>query len=309
MNENIKGIIFCLFLSFFFTSCYGANKKEMYASEILKLINKGKPVQFQDKIILDDLDFSQIKEGHFASVSAIQKPVCSGIFFMNCIFMGKVTATGVQQKMQMAVLFERNVNFFNCDFRSEVNFENAVFNGEVDFSRSTFRDRVSFNEITISGKRNVFSEIVAESDFTMINPLIHGNLNFMNAKFQSNASFQSVTVNTLQFSNASFEEDVDFSNTVVYKNLFFNYVVYNGNANFSFSKFYGDADFLNSSSEQYADFSGSFYYGKTRFNNTTFKGETDFTNTIFIQVPQTENMTSNKEIEIKALENNSMILK
>jgi len=318
MNENIRGFIFCLFFSVLFTSCYGAEKKEMRASEILKLIDKGKPVQFYDKIILDDLDFSKVKEEYFSSALSIQKPVHSNVLFVNCVFMGKVTATGtvpqktqkgIQVDIQKGVLFERNVNFFNCDFRGEVNFENAIFNGEIDFSRSTFRDKVSFNEITIFGKRNLFSGIVAESTFNMINALIHGNINFMNAKFQSNASFQSLAVNTLQFSSASFEQDVDFSNTIVYKNTFFNYVEYNRNAIFSFSKFYGDADFLNCSFEQNADFSGSFYYGKTRLNNSTFKGNTDFTNTIFIQIPQTENITLNKEIEIQVVENKGIILK
>ncbi len=305
--SKIKRIVFFLLFPFLFTSCYGASKKEIHASEILKLINKGKPVQFQDKIILDDLDFSEMKDMYVSSVSSVQKPVHSNILFVNCVFMGKVTATGTyRKKLRTVVLFERNVNFFNCDFREEVNFESAIFKGDMDFSRSIFRKNTSFNEITAFGKKNLFTETVSESAFQMINALIHGNLNFMNAKFQSNASFQYLTVNILQFSNAVFEKEIDFSNAVVYKNLFFNYVVYNGNLIFSFSKFYGDSDFLNVSFEQNADFSGSFYYGKTRFNNSAFKGNTDFSNTLFIQAPQMENTALNKAIEFQAVENKNI---
>ena len=302
-SGKMTGIILCLFFPFLLTSCQGATKKEIYASEIVKLINKGEPIQFYDRIILNDLDFSDAKDAHFLSISSIQKPVRSNIFFINCVFMGKVLAAGMYEKMQKVVSFEKNVTFFNCDFRGEVNFESAVFNGGTDFSRSVFRDKTSFNEITAFGRRNQFSEIVSESSFNMINALIHGNINFTNTKFQSNASFQSMTVNTLQFSNVSFEKNVDFSNTVVYKNSFFNYVVYNGDLSFPFSKFYGEADFLNSSFEQKADFSGSFYYGKTRFNNSTFKGDADFSNTVFIQAPQMENTTLKEAIEVQVVEN------
>jgi uncharacterized protein YjbI with pentapeptide repeats len=305
---EIKRVIFCLFFSFLFISCHGGTKKEIYASEILKLIDKGEPVQFYDRIILDDLDFSEAKDAHISSISSIQKPIRSNIFFVNCVFMGKVMATGLyQEKMQKVVLFEKNVTFFNCDFRGEVNFDNVIFNGEIDFSRSVFRDKASFNEITAFGKKNLFTDIVSESSFNMINVLIHGNINFMNAKFQSNASFQSMTVNDLQFSNAVFEKKVDFSNTVVYKNSFFNYVVYNGNLIFSFSKFYGDADFLNSSFEQGADFSGSFYYGRTRFNDSVFKGDVIFSKSVFIQMPQMENTTLREAIEVQVIENKKVL--
>ena len=108
----MKGIIFCLLFSFLFTSCYGrTNKKEIRASEIIKLINKGESVQFYDRIILDDLNFSDVKDAHISSISSIQKPVRSNIVFVNCVFMGKVTATGSYQRMREVVLFERNVTF------------------------------------------------------------------------------------------------------------------------------------------------------------------------------------------------------
>jgi len=307
---KIKAIFILVFFLFLFVSCRGATKqKEIYASEILTLINKGKSVQICDKIIFGDLDFSEAKITYSSSVSSIQIPVRSDIFFVNCVFMGKVTTIGLHQKMQKTTLFKKNVTFFKCDFRGEVNFESTVFQGDIDFSHSVFRAKTSFNEITSFGKKNLFSGLISESSFDMINVLIHGNLNFMNAKFQSNASFQSMTVNTLQFSNAVFEKKTDFSNMVVYKNSFFNYVTYSENVFFSFSKFYGDADFLNSSFEQEADFSGSFYYGRTRFTDSTFKGEAIFLNSVFILPPEMENTTLKKAIEIQVIESKKIIFK
>ena len=306
---KIKAILFFLLFPFFLSSCQGATKKEIYASEILKLINKGEPVQFYDKIILDDLDFSEAKETSISSVSSVQKTVHSNILFVNCVFMGKIAASGLEKKMQKVVSFEKNVTFFKCDFRGEVNFESTLFNGNIDFSQSVFRNTTSFNEITAFGKKNLFTDIVSESSFNMINVLIHGNINFMNAKFQSNVSFQSMTVNALQFSNAVFDKKADFSNMVVHKNSFFNYVTCHENLFFPFSKFYGDADFLNSSFEHEADFSGSFYYGKTRFNNSVFKGDAVFLNSVFIQSPEMENTTLGKAVEIQVFECKKIIFK
>ena len=309
INEKIKGIILCLFLSFAFISCNGETKKELYASEILKLIHKGEPVAFYDRIIMDDLDFSEVKEAHLLSISYIQKPIRSNVFFINCVFMGKVLAAGTYQKMQKVVSFEKNVTFFNCDFRGEVNFENMIVRGELNVAQSTFRAQTSFNQITVLGEKNSFWEIVAESSFDMVHPHFHGDVNFMDAKFQKYASFQSMRVNTLQFNNAQFMKEVDFSNTIVHGNTFFNYVKFEGNALFSYSKFFGDVDFLHNNYQNQCDFSNSFFYGQSRFNDTVFKEEANFEGSVFVQAPQMEQITSEKEIEIQVIESQKIIFK
>ena len=55
--------LFLVFVAVFMCfSCVGAEKKEIKASEVIKLIRKGKPVQIVDKIILGDLDFTADSE-------------------------------------------------------------------------------------------------------------------------------------------------------------------------------------------------------------------------------------------------------
>ncbi len=306
---KIRRFAICLFFSFLFISCSGATKKEIYASEILKLINKGESIQFYDKIILDDLDFSEAKDAHILSVSYIQKPVRSNIFFINCVFMGKVSATGLYQKMQKVVLFEKNVTFFSCDFRGDVNFDNMIVRGEFSVAKSVFRAPASFNQITVSGERNSFWEIEAEFSFDMVHAHFHGDVNFMDAKFRQYASFQAVTVNTLQFNNAYFSKEVDFSNSIIHGNTFFNYTKFEGNALFSYSKFFGNVDFLYDTYQSRSDFSNSFFYGQVRFNDTSFAGETDFSGSVFVQSPQVERISLKKEIEVQIIESKNIILK
>ena len=307
--EKIKGIIFCLFFPFLLTSCQGATKKEIYASEILKLINKGEPIQFYDRIILDDLNFSEAKDAHILSIAYIQTPVRSNIFFINCVFMGKVSATEMYEKMQKVVSFEKNVTFFNCDFRGEVNLDNMIVRGELSVAKSTFRSPTSFNHIAVFGERNSFWEIVAESSFAMAHPHFHGDVNFMDAKFQKYTSFQGMKVNSLQFNNTYFTKGVDFSNIIVYGNTFFNYAKFEENALFPYSKFFGDVDFLHNNYQNQSDFSKSFFYGQSRFNDTVFNGEANFSGSVFIQSPQMERITSEKEIEIQVVESQKIILK
>ena len=307
--EKMKRIVFCLFFFLLFISCHGETKKEMYASEILKLINKGEPIQFYEKIILDDLDFSEAKDAHILSIFYIQKPIRSNIFFINCVFMGKVSATGTYEKMQTVVLFEKNVTFFNCDFRGGANFDNMTVRGELSVAKSTFRSPTSFNQITVFGERNSFWEIVAESSFDMVNPHFHGDVNFMDATFQKYASFQGMKVNSPQFNNVHFMKEVDFSNTIVHGNTFFNYVKFEGNALFSYSKFFGDVDFLHNNYQNQSDFSNSFFYGQSRFNNTVFQEDANFSGSIFIQSPQMEQITSKKEIEVQVIDNQKIIFK
>jgi hypothetical protein len=311
---NRTSTLLYLFFLFTLNSCSpaqsGENKKEIKASEILKQINKGNPVQIYDKIIIGTLDFSSVKDKYIVSTSSQQATVKSNIFFFNCVFMDKVTSTGSYTKEKITLknntLFEKNVTFSNCDFRGTVNFEDAEIRGKMDFSQSVFRETASFNGITVFGNRNSFTEITAEKNFTMISALIHGNINFMNATFQANSSFQELSANVLQFSNAVFENRADLSNMTIYKNAYFNYVVFKENVLFSFSKYLGDLDFMYNIVEKDIFFSACFLYGKTRLNLTDFRGKSDFSETLFLCPPQQEGVKSIKNLELNVLQSKSI---
>jgi uncharacterized protein YjbI with pentapeptide repeats len=314
MNK-IPSLFWLLFL-FILNSCNyahsGENRKEMKASEVIKQINKGKPVQIYDKIIIGELDFTSIKDQYILSATTLQSPVKSNIFFFNCVFMGNVSATGTYTKdkatLKKNTLFEKNVTFSNCDFRQNVNFEEATVEGKMDFSQSVFGGKASFNGVKLVGYRNSLSGMTAEGEFTMISTIIYGNLNCMNATFNGITSFQELSVQILQFSNTTFREKVDFSNMTVFKNAYFNYVVFNEDATFSFSRYLGNLDFMYNVIEKNIYFSGSFLYGKIRLNQTDFRGEADFSETLFFYPPQQEGLKFNKSFQINIIENKPVII-
>jgi len=98
-------------------SCQGADKKEINASEVIKLLKSGKDVQLVDRIIMDDLDFTAAGEPCALNTTLLQCETNSNIFFSNCIFIGKVTSNGRKEQSAVQSRFNKNLIFLNCDFR------------------------------------------------------------------------------------------------------------------------------------------------------------------------------------------------
>ncbi|MDR0874369.1 MAG: pentapeptide repeat-containing protein [Prevotellaceae bacterium] len=255
-----KTIVFILTSLFLFASCANAEKKEMKSADILKLIKKGKPVQIVDKIILDDLDFSQANEPFLADAGIIQTEVKSNVFFSNCVFMGKVTAAGTRKQADVQTVFRNNVVFLDCDFRQDVDFRGAIVFGNVNFSRSTFRKPATFNNISVWSKSSYFNEVTAEQAFTMVYASFFGNLSLLDAKFQKKANFQEIKVNgKLMVNNTVFSENADFSLINVLDRALFNYVVFEKNATFLQANFSKTAEFMNAAFNGTADFEDAYF--------------------------------------------------
>ncbi len=277
--SRISILITAVFLCF---SCSGNEKKEIKASEILKLLKKGEAVQIVDKIILDDLDFVSAKEPFLMSNNTLQTEITSNIFFSNCVFMGKVTTNGQKEKFGITSVFKNNVSFVGCDFRGEVNFENAVIFGSVNFSKSIFRKNTSFNGIAIWSKDSYFSEVKAEDDFSMIYSSVLGNLYFINARFDKNASFQEISVKgKLSFNNATFQQSAGLDLIEVYERAFFNYVTFEKEANFSNSKFFQTAEFVNAKFNAKGNFEKTFFLNTARFDGVDTEKDLILTETFF----------------------------
>jgi len=265
-----KTILFIITSLFLFTSCAHAEKKEMNSSDIIKLIKNGKPVQIVDKIILDDLDFTQANEPFVLNAFTVQTEIAPNIFFSHCVFMGKVTSNSSKGKTNLQSVFKNNLIFNNCDFRGEVNFRNAVVFGKTDFSQSTFRQPANFNNISVWSKGSYFDNIVAEQNFDMIYAAFFGNLSFLGAKFQTKSSFQELKVNgNLTFINAVFSENVDFALIETGRTLF-NYAIFEKNVSFGNARFSSSVEFI----------------------NTTFNGNVNFDNAYFSDIVNTEEVKS-----------------
>jgi uncharacterized protein YjbI with pentapeptide repeats len=240
----IKGLLLVAAVCVCF-SCAGAEKQEIKASEIIKLINKGKPVQVADKIILDDLNFTADSEPFLLSAASLQCEVRSNIFFSNCIFMGKVATNG-KRKLPVHTCFKNNVVFHACDFRGEVDFSETVIFGMFNFSQSVFRENAAFNNLAVWAKDSYFSEITAEKDFSMISAVFAGNLHSLSAHFIGIASFQQTSFRgKLVFTQSIFDEYAGFDLISVYGGAFFHNAQFKTSADFSSARFLHTADFTN----------------------------------------------------------------
>ena len=273
-------ITFTVFL-FMSCGCNGADKKEIRASEIIKLMEKGKPVQMVGKIILDDLDFTTGSEPFILNENVLQGEIQSNIFFDDCIFMGKVTSSSKREKMSVQACFRNNLVFVGCDFRGEVDFDGAIVFGTVNFGRSIFREDANFSNMTVWAKDGYFSEMKAEKAFLMIYASFSGNLFFPDAFFGGNASFQETSVKgKLMMNNSTFAERAGFDLMEVQGNAFFNYAKFEKTADFSRSRFMYTADFVKTTFDKTADFEKASFMNTVNFDGVD-RSHLIFTDTFF----------------------------
>ena len=250
------GLILCL-------SCSAAEKKEISASSIIKLLKKGNHIHFHDKIIIDDLDFSKGSDPFIFSPNKLQSEIKSNVFFSNCIFLGKVTSNGKKGDVLVKSCFRNNLIFFGCDFRGEVDFSEMIVNGLVDFSKSVFRENVNFNGIAVWSKDAYFSEIKAEKRFMTIYSSFYGNLYFISGEFLDNVSFQQTYINgDFVINNSNFQKQAGFDNMKIDGDSFFNYVVFEAFANFMGTHFLKSVDFNKTQFNQLTNFERTYFWEK-----------------------------------------------
>ena len=268
--------------------CGGAEKKEMKASEIIKLVKKGKPVHVVGKIILDDIDFSTGGKPYILNANMLQSEIRSNVFFESCVFMGKVTSNGKYGTTAVQTCFRNNIAFMGCDFRGEVDFDGAVVFGMLNFSRSIFRENTNFSNMAVWAKDSYFSEMKAEKNFLMVYASFLGNLYFHNAVFGGNASFQEISIKgKLLLNNSIFADQAGFDLIEVYGNAFFNYVTFEQSANFSWSRFMNAADFVKTSFGKQANFEKTSFMNTVRFDGVD-RTKLIFNDTFFVHNQITE---------------------
>ena len=265
-------------------SCTAAGKKEIKASEILRLLQKGKDVQIVDKIVLDDLDFTAPQQDmKIITPGLLQYDVEGNLFFSNCVFMGKVTANGKKKTLPVRTHFKCNITFHECDFRGEVDFSNAVVSGMVNFCKSVFRENARFDQLAVWAKDSYFSEAKAEKEFSMVYASFTGNLYCLNVEFEQKASFQETSVQgKLSFNNAVFKEKAGFDLISIGGAAFFNYAVFEKEADFSHSRFLHTTDFIRTTFGGKGNFEKAFFLNAVRFlTEEGTANDINFTDTYF----------------------------
>lgn len=269
--------------------------KMMESKDIIKLINKGKPVQIVDRIITDDIDFSTVENQSVDANANINHIVDQDIIFVKCVFLGKVTTHSKKNRITHKTRFMGDVSFRTCDFRGETDFSESVFNGALNFAQSVFREKTNLDNIQVKGNSSQFWEMQAEKDFSMVNSKTTGSLNFMDAKFNSVCLLQQTNCEKLQFSNVKCDSLVDLSMSHFQGNVFMNYCEFVGPLFFNNCNIACSMDMLKSEIKKDFTFDNTIFYGQARFNGTKFAA-VSAKDVYFLISPKFENIETNSPI-------------
>lgn len=277
MRKEIS-FLFCLLIVI--SSCTAASSDAVNngikSDQVIKTINKGKPLLIKDKIITDDLDFTRISNHEVFSSSLETAYTDAPVTFLNCIFMGKVTANGTETGRQVRVHFGRTLTFEACDFRQEVNFDNIIVDGEVNFTGAIFRQQARFNNITFNGRNNWFTAFSSEKYFSMQEAMIHGSVDFFKGVVNGKMSFQSTDIRGIaRFSDLECLGSCDFSLVRFRDDALFTYSNFSGDFRMANALVYGRLDLNSCEFQANAYLSKTCFYGPVNFSKTSAKGVFD----------------------------------
>ena len=280
-----KALLLLFSFTLFISSCSAGNTDSLSgikAGQLIKTINKGKAILIKDKIITDDLDFTQVTNHEIFSSSLETARIDEPVTFLNCIFMGKVNANGLESERQVRVHFGRTLTFEACDFREEVNFDNAIVEGEVNFTGSTFREMARFNNVHFKGKNNWFTAITSEKYFSMQEALLNGTFDFFKAQANGKTSFQSSSFKGVaRFSDMECDGACDFSLVRFHDDALFTYSNFAGDFRMTNALVIGRLDLNSCEFQANAYITESRFWGNVNFSKSGSKGVFDLSNTYF----------------------------
>lgn len=296
-------------ISLFGTSCSGRDRSqspeiqdsevsekmtELHASDIIKKIKSGKPVQLINCMIWDDLDFTLCGEPRVTSGIAVEVDIETPIYFHHCLFMGKVLGKSkFQDKFSCSTNFRRSVTFSNCDFRDEVDFTKVVVCDNIDFSKSTFSESAKFDLLEIRGGMNRFYEIKAEKGFSFASTYCNGNISFMDAEFKGDVNFHRLICSELMVNNMSVDGDAIFSNMTIRGAGQFNYTKFGRDFDLSYTKFLGPLIMCHSEIKGKVTLTHCIFNSPSRFSNSSTH-EMDMNEALFFFAPDLTNVKIEK---------------
>jgi hypothetical protein len=283
MAKSLSWLIIqtCLFLSCT-QALPGKEKEEIKAASVIKLINQEQEVILENKIIVGDLDFSQVITKTPLHASLSQTLIKKSVSFTNCQFTGKVTCNGKIEEVNSQSVFMQNLIFNSCEFLSATDFQSVTVFGNVSFTGTQFKDLALFNSFYSHAKDSYFGGITAEKDFSMQDALFVGSCNFFKSKFNGNVSFQGSRFDgLLNFSTVQCNQRADFSKVRLNSNCTFNYTVFAGIARFNQLRSLGMADFVQVKFNKDALFANALFYDICKFNESTVSAAFDFTSAVF----------------------------
>jgi hypothetical protein len=284
-----KGTILSVLVlcSLIFFAANGASQQTgniIEPEEILKKIEEGSPVNYDNVIIDGDLNLTGLRlaqrhnersetERGIDYISDNVKLINSSIdingsevrgtlFSDNIIFNNFCSFKGC--------VFDQGVHFRGTQFKENISFQNSKFVGNAFLEWGKFDGTVDFgNSIFCNGTH--FLEAIFSDDSSFKNAEFHNIVDMRNAKFIGSAKFESTI-----YGNGVYLEKIQFLNDVDFRKALFS-----GLAGFYSANFKGDADFRGTEFQSDAAFPYSQFLGKARFSNVKFDGSADFRMSVF----------------------------
>jgi predicted metal-binding protein len=229
------------------------------AREIIRLINEGKPVRYENATITGKLDFTQLenrklqvqgmqklqKEVQKHYISRVEVPVT----FVGCTFAGDVIgyhADNTANELYQAD-FSENATFENCTFQQASAFKYSHFEKGLSFAGSTFGQLALFK----------YTRLARYADFSR-------------TRFRNGADFKYVKFTEgVTFAQATFEEDADFKYASFSEKSSLRNARFKGFANMKYTAFDRDTDLSGTAFDggddfKYAKLGGRSFEQQTR---------------------------------------------
>ncbi|MCK5907624.1 MAG: pentapeptide repeat-containing protein [Flavobacteriales bacterium] len=275
-----------LFLTIVLSSSIAIGQTTISAEEILKEIDSGKNISYNNISIKGDLDLTTLKNnadkkgGSFFNMDdeKVVITINQDIKFENCEFNGRVIGyvNDDEDDILYSTRFKGKVTIKNCTFNKGLTFKYSSFYDVVTITDSKFEDDVEFK----------YANFDTNADFT--GSSFYQGCNFKYANFEAKVSFNGVLIkNEALFKYTNFEDDVRFVKSR-----------FKGLANFKYTNFDGRISFENSLFDDYADFKYTNFSSGVSFKNVTME-DVDFKYTNFSSPLILTNLTINGSVDYK----------
>ncbi len=241
------------------------------AGEILKKIEQGQPVEYNDVIVKGDLDLS--RRGNMES-SAGRVSINSPIQNANSVILGDVTIK--------KVVLEDAVDFNKTKFMSRTSITDSWFNDTASFNKASFEDVADFSTTRFNGpavfsyarfgQTAYFRDSAFVQDAKFISAQFSQQAYFQRARFSKDANFKSTKFDRgAIFKEAAFRQNADFKLAQFLQAVDFDSVRFQQAAGFDRANFIQDANFDHAQFSQTANFGSANFHQESYFRNTSIQ--------------------------------------
>ena len=206
------------------------------AKDIIRQINEGRPVEYNNVIIEGDLDLTDLENRDSDRApwfsfndDTIESFVGVSLKFTDCTFLGDVLAYyHIERRDETYVAhFEKGVMFKNCIFKRASEFKYSKFQGAAIFAGCTFNEDANFKYSKFFNGP-LFNNVTFESGADFKYAKFPGQTSFEKATFQGLANFKYTKFEApLNMKSVAFEGSEDFKYTKVDGHSFESYLLTN----------------------------------------------------------------------------------